>query len=198
VTLQLPQIILLNGTSSAGKTSLARALQHQLPGLWLRLGVDHFLEMTPRKFHGVAAGVQLVTQADGTVPVRLGPIGEMVIESFHRAVSAVASAEVHVIVDDVLFEPQQLADWLCVLANHDVFFVGVRCRLAELESRERARGDREPGQARSQLGLVHVHDRYDYEVDTTSTGTEACAAAIVAALEQRAMPSAFAALRARA
>jgi chloramphenicol 3-O phosphotransferase len=128
-----PDIILLNGTSSAGKTSLARALQQQLPGLWLRIGIDHFLEMTPRKFHGVAEGVQLVTLPDGTVPVRLGPWGHMVLASFHRAVRAVSTAQVHVIVDDVLFERVLLDGWLSTLVDREVFFVAVRCELGELE-----------------------------------------------------------------
>jgi chloramphenicol 3-O phosphotransferase len=59
-------VILLNGCTSAGKTSLARALQASLPELWLHLSLDHFLSMTPRKFHGVAEGMRLVSQADGT------------------------------------------------------------------------------------------------------------------------------------
>ena len=37
------RVIILNGGSSAGKTTLARALQSALPGPWLLLGIDLFI-----------------------------------------------------------------------------------------------------------------------------------------------------------
>ena len=40
-------MIVLNGGSSAGKSSLARALQDTLPGPWLTLGVDTFIGTLP-------------------------------------------------------------------------------------------------------------------------------------------------------
>ena len=36
----LGRIILINGTSSSGKTTLVRALQAALPDLWLEMGID--------------------------------------------------------------------------------------------------------------------------------------------------------------
>src|SRR5258708_20337366 len=40
-------IIFLNGTSSAGKTSIARLLQEQLPAPYLHIALDTFLNMFP-------------------------------------------------------------------------------------------------------------------------------------------------------
>ncbi|MCB0092442.1 MAG: hypothetical protein KDE54_31355, partial [Caldilineaceae bacterium] len=40
-------VIYLNGPSSAGKTSLARALQSLLPGYYLHIGIDMLIEMMP-------------------------------------------------------------------------------------------------------------------------------------------------------
>jgi chloramphenicol 3-O phosphotransferase len=152
--------------------------------------------MMPLKFHGVPEGVQLVPQPDGTLPLRLGPVGYAVIESFHRAVRATAAGGVSVIVDDVVLERRLMRDWLSTLDGLDVFFVGVHCLLEDLEQRERARGDRGQGQARAQFEVVHAHATYDFMVDTTSTSADACAAEIVAALDRRPQPSAFERLRA--
>jgi chloramphenicol 3-O phosphotransferase len=187
----LPDIILLNGCSSAGKTSIARALQAQLPGLWLHVGIDHFLRMTPLRFHGVAEGVQLVPQPDGTVPLQLGPIGQAVIASFHRAVHAIAEGGTPVVVDDVMFERPLVEHWLTTLEGLDVFSVAVHCELEELQRRELARGDRSPGQARSQFPLVHGHTPYDFSVDSTASSAQDCARAIVSALANRQPKSAF-------
>ena len=43
-------IIILNGTSSAGKSSIARALLPHLPIPAIHSGIDHFLERTPPGF----------------------------------------------------------------------------------------------------------------------------------------------------
>lgn len=43
------RIIYLNGTSSAGKTSIALALQDVLDESFLRIGVDTFIGMLPRR-----------------------------------------------------------------------------------------------------------------------------------------------------
>ena len=42
-----PRVLVLNGGSSSGKSTLARALQTALPGVWLRLGVDTLVEACP-------------------------------------------------------------------------------------------------------------------------------------------------------
>jgi chloramphenicol 3-O phosphotransferase len=188
VSMAPPQIILLNGASSAGKSSIARALQARLPGLWLHVALDQFLAMMPLKFHGVAEGVRLVPQPDGTLPVQIGPIGYETLHGFHRAVRALAAGGARVIVDDVILNRALLTDWQRELDGLDVFFVGVRCALQELQRREQARGDRGIGQAVWQCDLVHRHMSYDAEIDSTSTTPAVCAEAITIAIEQRPGP----------
>jgi DNA-binding MarR family transcriptional regulator len=43
----MSKIIFLNGCGSSGKTSIARAIQHESPDLWLSFGVDTFIDMIP-------------------------------------------------------------------------------------------------------------------------------------------------------
>ena len=49
------QAIFLNGTSSSGKTTLARALQAALPESWQHLALDQFRDGLPDKFRGLNA-----------------------------------------------------------------------------------------------------------------------------------------------
>lgn len=192
-----PAIILLNGTSSAGKSTLGRALQRRIDPQPVLTGLDSFVfGLLPPAWHDDPHGVYFSRRSDGAVPLHLGPGGEAMTRAFHRAVAAMADCGLSVIVDDVLFEPWLLADWLEATAGHEVFFVGVHCQLAEAERRELARGDRQAGQVRSQFDTVHVHGGYDCTVDTTDSDPRTCAAQILAAIGERRGPSAFEQLRA--
>ena len=53
----------------------------------------------------------------------------------------------------------------------------------ELDRRERARADRDPGTARAQSGLVFAHGDCDLVVDTTAASPEDLADRVVALLE---------------
>lgn len=191
-----PAIILLNGSSSAGKSALARSLQKRLAPQPVVMSLDAFVfGLMPPTWHNTPHGTQFTHEPDGTTPLHLGPGAQAMVRAFHRSVAALADCGLSVIVDDVLFEPWLLADWLEATRGHEVFLVGVHCDLAEAERREIARGDRQPGQVRSQFGLVHAHGDYDFAVDTTNTVPGACADQIAAALGSRRGPSAFERLR---
>jgi chloramphenicol 3-O phosphotransferase len=99
------------------------------------------------------------------------------------------------VVDYVLSEPWRLVDCLEGWAGLDLVLIGVRCSLEELERRERARGDREVGQAGGQLAPVHAHGRWDLEVDTTFDDPARSAARIMHYLARHTSPGAFEALR---
>ena len=66
--------------------------------------------------------------------------------------------------------------------------MGVHCPLDELERREKARGDRDMGLAKTQLQYVHQHEVYDVEVDTYRNNLTVCADQIMAALEAGRFP----------
>jgi chloramphenicol 3-O phosphotransferase len=110
---------------------------------------------------------------------------------FHRALGALAEANNHLIVDDVLLERRWLAEAVEALASHDVCFVGVHCPVDIAEARECVRGDRIVGTARGQYGLIHSHGVYDVEVDTSVLTPEECAERILVAQQQVRRPSAF-------
>ncbi|HEV2236492.1 MAG TPA: AAA family ATPase [Ktedonobacterales bacterium] len=178
-------IILLNGISSAGKTSIARVLQATLDTPYLQVSLDAFEDMLPARYNESG---QFAWPA----------LFPALLRGFHRSIAALAGDGNSLIVDHVMVHRvgwmSTLADCLDVLRPFPVHFVGVRCALDEAERRERARGDRQRGTAARQFPLVHRHGLYDVEVDTTSASPEACAARIRTAIAAHA-PTAFARLR---
>ncbi len=194
----MSNIVVLNGTSSAGKTTVAKALQRQLDEPYVLAGIDQAVFMLPpqylvpplwgRVFEYEYAGGELTA-------IRPGPLGHDLMAALHRAVGAYAEAGLHVIVDHVLLDRRWLDDMAALYAEHRVWFVGVRCPLAVVEERERARRDRTIGQVRAQFDMVHAGCRYDFEIDTSLHTPEDCARLIVAHMQATPAPRAFADLR---
>ena len=100
------------------------------------------------------------------------------------------------IMDYPLSEQWRLADQLEILERYDVTLVEVRCSQEELDRRERDRGERPVGLARSQM-MVYAYGDCDIAVDTTSTGPDECAITIVKALNAIPSSKAFDRLRRR-
>ena len=180
-------IIFLNGTSSSGKTSIARALQSLFEVPFLHVSVDNFLETMPPSFVNYLSGV---TEPSESELERLRTYFPRVLAGTHASVAALASEGNNLIVDYVFEQPSDLLRCVKRLAEFSVLFVGVHCSLEELERREKQR-DRRPGLAKHQFEVVHAYAIYDIEVDTTSTSTETCAQKIKRAFEHMPEPTAF-------
>ena len=197
-------IIVLNGASSSGKSSIAKELQDILDRYYLHTGVDHFAEALPKRLtvisHGdgpATDGVLFVMSEESkrVVELRLGP------ECFRRwagqylAYAAWASVGNNAIVDELLIDPRAVrlaADAMC---SSRAYLVGIRCPVDVLERREQARDDRPPGVARVQTGPVHAHGLYDLEVDTSILSPMECALRIKEHLDSGPSPTAFTQLR---
>lgn len=177
------QVIFLNGTSSSGKSSIAGQLLLVLDRPFFHVSVDVFNGMRAR-------GRTLELGPD-----ELAAVLARTRAGFHRAVAGMAQAGNDLVVDYVLSEQWRMLDCLAVLDGLDVVFVGVRCSEPELARRERARGDRQPGQAASQLGQVHSYGSYDIECDTTAASPRDCALSIKQALDHLPPERAFDRLR---
>ncbi len=173
------RIVLLNGTSSSGKSSIAEELLRRWPTPAFRLAVDDL--------NAMRAKAQTLALDDAGVAETL----RRTRAGFHRAVAGMAEAGNDVIMDHVLSEPWRLADCLVLFRPFPVLLVGVYCDPAELTRREQARGDRPPGTAAAQVDQVHRHGTYDLIVDTTHRTAADCAAEILRALERPPEPSAF-------
>jgi len=186
-------IVFLNGTSSAGKTSISRALQNiMMPTPMLRTGLDHFCAGVPISLFVCVDGEQpaevdgwLEVYSDGTLVElpRIGPVGKRLLAGMYQAIAAVALAGNDVIMDDMIYNPEVLRSAVVALKGLPVLFVGVHVPIDIARQRELDRGDRAPGGAAIFLEQVHAHGTYDLELDTSMLTPEECAARIKTALE---------------
>lgn len=175
---RVTQVIVLNGGSSSGKTSLSRRLQEVLPSPWLALGVDDLIDAMPLSLQS-PEGDGIEFGSDGSVNV--GPAFRTLEAAWMAGVAAMARAGAPVIVDEVFLSGAAgRARWAAALTGLSVLWVGVRCDPLVAAAREAARGDRVSGMAASQAEIVHVGMTYDVEVDTSSTDALTCARAIAA------------------
>jgi len=202
-------IIYLNGTSSAGKTTLAQALQERLPAPYVHVSLDSFTQMFPGQYVAVIPfdhpipplareGILLQHEMrDGRLIMEnpLGPVARRFLTGFRHAIRALASTGNNVIVDDVLEEPELRAECVTVLTGLPLLFVGVRCPTAIIAQRERERGDRLLGLAAWQAERVHTGALYDVEVDTSLLNPDECVERVIACLKDPPTPTAFERMR---
>jgi chloramphenicol 3-O phosphotransferase len=100
------------------------------------------------------------------------------------------------VIDCVLEWRSWLDEIVAALAGYQVYFVGVKCPLEELNRRERARGDRQIGFAQWQYNRVHTYGPYDLELDTHAHTPDECAEQLRKLLLSGPSPQAFPRLRA--
>ena len=189
-------VILLNGSSSSGKTTLAKALQHAIQEPLQHVALDQFRDGLPDRIRGLnspagtpgASGLNVVPRAVDGEPlthIEFGAVGEKVLRAMRRSVLALAEEGVWVVVDDLLFKAAYLRDYATLLEPVTAYLIGVRCPLAVVEEREAQRVGRFPGTARSHYDSLHSHGAgYDLEVDTSQHSPEACARLVVERLAE--------------
>jgi chloramphenicol 3-O phosphotransferase len=165
----VPRVLVLNGGSSSGKTTLARRLQTVLEGCWLRFGVDTLVEALPPRLFA-AGGLHMTP--DGAVDV--GPRFTEVEDQWMVGLAAMARAGAHLVIEDNFVSgPRAQERWRDALAGLPVGWIGVRCRAEVAAAREAARGDRTAGMAAAQAEHVHGGIHYDLEVRTDDAGDPA-------------------------
>lgn len=170
------QIIYLNGPSSAGKTTIARALQNTLKEPFLVFGIDQMIFMMPEKLndwhtHTLALGFswQPIENEAGVVSaykIHTGPFGKRMIQALKDIAVTLTLSGQNLIIDDVSFGKEGVQEWRNALQEFNVLWVGVTAPLEIIEKREQERGDRKIGSARWQTEHVHTEVTYDVMINT--------------------------------
>jgi chloramphenicol 3-O phosphotransferase len=171
------RIIFLNGASSSGKSTLAKALQEALAEPFLHVSSDHLV-------------------VSGMLPARRDPDGPFAwweqmrprfFAGFHRCLPALAAAGNDLIVEHIIEFRAWRTELARLLDGLDVFLIGVHCDLAEIDLRERARGDRRIGEGRAHVetSLIHTFGPYDLDIDTTRGIASGLTGSVLAAWQAR-------------
>lgn len=145
-----PKIILLNGTSSSGKTSIGKELCKRLKN-YFYVSLDNFdcliESMENRR-------TRKLIQADTEI-------------LFHNFLKTLTDNNINLIVDHVLIHKNHKNDFIKHFSSIPVCYVAVKCPIEVLIKREMLRKDRHPGLAEDQFNLVHKDLTYNLEIDTS-------------------------------
>lgn len=173
------RIILLNGASSSGKSTLARTVQATIESPFWHISIDHLRDSGVLPSDRIASGEFDWREMRGAF-----------FSGFERSLLAYVLAGNDLIVEHIMESEAWLHRLVRLLGAQDVFFVGVGCDLAELERREIVRGDRRIGDARRDFHMIHTYCSYDIELDGMAA-PQSNADVLIAAWKRRERPSAF-------
>jgi chloramphenicol 3-O phosphotransferase len=172
-------VILLNGVGSAGKSSIAKALQQIAAEPFLHVAMDDFLDMLPARYFDHPDGLvfePLTEDGKPSIAIHTGPVCERLLGGMRHAAAALAEFGNNLVIDEVLMGADETsADYQRLLAPYRLYWVGVMAPLEILEAREHARADRMVGLARWQFSRVHAGLTYDLEIDTSQVSPQEAA-----------------------
>ena len=145
------QVILLNGPSSSGKSTLAEALRELLSnkgyGRVEIVSIDDFMKISP------------------TETIYEDDVFEIADDMCERA-SELLKAGISVIIDHVITSERIFEQLTENLSSYPIRSVRVTCPLKILRSRELARGDRCVGSAEASAEYLFPKEGYDLVADT--------------------------------
>ncbi|PGL70125.1 AAA family ATPase [Bacillus sp. AFS055030] len=151
-------IIVLNGVSSSGKSTLAKELTKLLPNFFAFSIDDYDLVIDKMEERGRQRLIPIETEY-----------------FYYKNVALFADRGVNLILDQILHDHTTLQIFYENLKSYPILLVGVHCQKDELNRREQSRGDRKIGLAISQLTFVHKNEIYDVEVNTYTKTMHECA-----------------------
>ncbi|MCP4320839.1 MAG: AAA family ATPase [Psychromonas sp.] len=156
---QFPQIILLNGTGSSGKTSIAKQLQEDLPYQFLNFSIDSILYALPES--------DLNNMIKGETIDRAGYDYAQLVDGYHRCLPSLLEAGCFLIIDNAWIDTLQVKQLFKLIKNYRCCLIAVKCDLPVAQAREIKRGDRAIGLAEYEFPLVHQTMCYDFHIDSS-------------------------------
>ena len=163
---QIGHIVVLNGPSSAGKTTLASAVRARVGPTLAIVSIDQLFPsmhpVLPTSWHVFATLTDVV----------------------FRCAAAIADGGFEVVVDTVFERDRCIGIMQSALGERPFSLVAVTAPKHVLEARERERGDRRIGQAHDQHARVLHGIHYDARLDTHTQPIETCVDAVVGLLHR--------------
>lgn len=185
------QVIILNGPSSSGKTSIQKEFQRiMMPELWIKTGIDDLFDRampdvtvdsmsfwrSPNPIRWVEESKDV--QGNPLITLHVGTEGEKVAYAMNSAIAAYAVNGCNVIVDYIAYDQAWLIDLEKKCASFKTYYVAIEIALDILELREKARGTSPHGHARSHYVGVYGDRVYDLVVNSGEQTVSEIAASI--------------------
>jgi len=194
---ELGQIVILNGIPRSGKSSIVAVIQDTFDGPWMNLGVDRYMQLTPKRY---LPGIGL---RPGGERQDIEPLVPIFYSALYESIAAHSRLGLNVVVDvghhDAYAIPRGiLVDSARRLRGLPVLFVGVRCPSEIIMQRRRdtgwdvgTSGDSPSPEVLRWQREVHIPGIYDLELNTSVLSPTECAEAIRQRLAHGPAPSAF-------
>ena len=198
-------VIILNGSSASGKSSIQMKIQELFEKPYIRLGIDNqFNDILP-DYYGLGEkhpqgnflekDIRYVDKikVDGHDAIKLivGPIGQKVIKGMHQSIKSFAKNGSNVVVDYILYEKTWFPHLVESLEDLKVYYVGIKYPIETIEKREEKRSTSPVGHARSHYKTVHYYDNYDLVIDNPEDSAEMIAKKIELFISKNPEPEAF-------
>lgn len=179
-------IIILNGASSSGKTSILKCIQDTFSEPFLDAGIDKFIWMLPKRFLDRPLWDDVLGLA-----IKSGENGRKLFNGMHHAIAALSLQGNNVVADHVLVEKAWWVECASLFHSLPAYLVKVYCPLEILVERERQRSNRTPGQAKAQYDRVHLYQACDLEIDSSQSSPQEGAEMIHTFIKSGIAPQAF-------
>lgn len=153
------KVILLNGASSSGKSTLAMSLQKYIKDNkkeeYMIISIDDFLSMTIDE------------------PVYEDDVFE-ISPLLCQKVLSILKDGYGVIIDHVITSERIYKQLTETLKEYTLIKVQVTCPLKELEKREKKRKDRYAGSAKASYDYLYPRKEYDLTLNTLESSSKEC------------------------
>ena len=207
--IQLGWVVILNGTPRSGKSSIVTAIQEASDELWMNLGADRYIRVTPKQYRpGVGlrpAGIETMEERPFAKREKIEAFVPILYAAMYESIASHSRLGLNVVVDvghhDDYDNPKGiLYDCARRMEGLPVLFVGVRCPVEIVWERRRKTWltDQEIPDDAPPPYSVHRWNReahrpgiYDIEVDTATMSPAECGQAILNHLENGRQPTAF-------
>src|ERR1700733_9667071 len=124
------KIIILNGASSVGKSSMAKPMQDQFKDTYLHMGIDVFwMTMPPKQIDLTTVDSDFYTWTEEEIDDRPflrilpGPQLDRMMIARYRAIAAYLEAGFNIIADDVTWSKLWLDECLKCVEPFDAYFM---------------------------------------------------------------------------
>ncbi|MFD0616044.1 chloramphenicol phosphotransferase CPT family protein [Paenibacillus sp. GCM10027629] len=182
-------IVLMNGTSSSGKTSISMELINQKEILFHHLSIDDFFHNFNDFINNKFPNMEPTREVDDQVVAQI--LFDPIVSMYFSTIKLFSEMGLNVIADTVIENDKWFNECLDVFSDQPTLFVGVICSKEELIRREQTRGDRKIGLAASQFSKVYCIDEYDLEVNTEALNPKECAEKILSFIKSNKEYSVF-------
>lgn len=145
-------VIILNGTSSSGKSSILEKICDFSDDLYSLFSSDKIV------CGSLSHKINFESLEDSRII-------DASYSAFRKSLRVFASHLPYIILDDVIWKKESLFEIVDSFKEFDCFFVHVTAPKEVIEMREKNRADRKPGTARNQYDFIS-HLPYDFVVDT--------------------------------